>query len=138
MTTVWSKAIRSRVILANVSVLERKAMGICTYTDTVVPERNIVLLPLEMCMNLLSSGDEFVEIIDDCIRLGFGNADDSSDKARVEKYRLPPSDRVRADNWMFGYDWFATDRTTEGIRTISLDLGRMQSFKSFEILLHAR
>ena len=63
-----------------------------TYADTVVPERNIVLLPLEARMDLRGSGDELVKIVDDSVRFSFGNADNVCHKARVEEYRFPPCD----------------------------------------------
>lgn len=45
-----------------------------TYTDAVVPKRNIVLLPLEAHMELLGGRDDLVEIPNDSIALSFGNA----------------------------------------------------------------
>ena len=82
-----------------------------TYADTVVPERNIVLLPLEADMDLLGSRDELVEIVDDSVGFSFGDADNVCHKARVEEYRFPPCDWVRADQWMLRDNWLSTDGT---------------------------
>lgn len=76
-------------------------------------------------MNLLSSGDKLVEIVDDSIRLGFRNTDDSSDKARIEKYGIPSGDRIRPDEGMLGHDWVTTDCTAESVGSVRLDLCRM-------------
>ena len=68
-----------------------------TYADTVIPEGNIILLPLEADIGFLGSGDEFVQIIDDSVGFSFGDADNVCHKARIEKHRFPPCDWVRAD-----------------------------------------
>ena len=97
MTTVGSKSIRSRMILFAVRPRQIAQQSRTTYADTVVPERNIILLPLEADIDFLGSGDEFVEIANDSVGFSFGNTDDVCHKARVEKYRFPPCDWVRAD-----------------------------------------
>lgn len=43
-------------------------------------------------MDLLGSGDELVEIVDDSVRFSFGDADNVCHKARVEEQRLPSCD----------------------------------------------
>ena len=68
-----------------------------TYADTVVPERNIVLLPLEAGIDLLVGGDELVKIVDNSVGFSFGDANNVCHKARVEEYRFPPCDWVCAD-----------------------------------------
>lgn len=57
----------------------------CTDTDAVVPESDVVLLPLEADMNLLSGGDDCVEIADDGVTLCLWYANNSGDKAGVEE-----------------------------------------------------
>lgn len=92
MTTVGGKPIRSRVILFDIRPRKICPKDNETYADTVVPERNIVLLPLEARMDLRGCGDELVKIVDDSVGFSFGNADNVCHKARVEEYRFPPCD----------------------------------------------
>ena len=58
-----------------------------THANTVVPEGNIILLPLEPNMNLLSRGDQLVQIVDNCVGFCFRNAyhirDESYENFRV-------------------------------------------------------
>lgn len=45
-----------------------------THAYAVVPEGNVILLPLKSNMNFLGRGDQLVQIVDDCIGFCFGNA----------------------------------------------------------------
>ena len=97
MTTVGGKSIRSRVVLFAIRTQKTALKSRRTYADTVIPERNIILLPLEADIDFLGSGDEFVKIVDDSVGFSFRDADDVCYKARVEEHRFPPCDWVRAD-----------------------------------------
>ena len=68
-----------------------------TYADTVVPECYVVLLPLKTDMNLLSSGNDFIEILDNRVTFRFRDSHNACDKTRIEKQRLPASDGMSAD-----------------------------------------
>ena len=57
-------------------------------------------------MSFLRGGDEFVEVGDDGIGFGFGDADDVGDEARVEEDGFPLGYRVSADEGVFGYCLF--------------------------------
>ena len=83
-----------------------------TYANPVVPKSDIVLPPLEAHMKLLSGSYYLVQIVDDSIAFGFGNTNDLGNETRIEEYRVPASDRVGADERMFGSDWLTTDSTT--------------------------
>ena len=45
-----------------------------THTYTVVPEGNVMLLPLKPNLDLLGRSDQLVQIMDDCIGFCFRNA----------------------------------------------------------------
>lgn len=45
-----------------------------THAYTVVPEGDVILLPLKPNMDLLSRGNQLIQIVDDCVSLCFGNA----------------------------------------------------------------
>ena len=54
------------------------------YSYTAIPKCHIILPPLEADVNLLSSGDYLVEILDYRLALGLGNANDFGNEPRVE------------------------------------------------------
>jgi hypothetical protein len=135
MTTVWSKAIRSGVVLSELA--PTKGTGrFYTYADSVVPESNIILLPLETDVVLLSSRGELIEIVDYSIRLRFRDSNNSSDKARIEEYGLPSGNGICAYERMLGHNWLTTHCTAQSVGSICLDMCRMQGFKTFQVLLH--
>ena len=83
--------------------------GVVTaYGDAVVPEGNIVLLPLEANMKLLCRSNNFVQVSNDGITLGLGDADNLGDEAWVKEQRLPAGDRVCTDKWMLCDDRIAS------------------------------
>lgn len=49
-------------------------MSNSSHANAIVPEGNVVILPLEPNMNLLSRGDQFVQIVHDRIGFCFGNS----------------------------------------------------------------
>ena len=79
-----------------------------TYRRLIVPERNIILAPLETSMKLLGRCNDICKIPDDGITLSLRNANDLSDKTRVEEQRIPPSDGVGPDQRMLGCDRLST------------------------------
>lgn len=56
-----------------------------TNTDAIIPESDIVLLPLEANMDLLGRRDDLFEIADDGVTLCFRYANNSGDEAGVEE-----------------------------------------------------
>ena len=52
-----------------------------TYADTVVPEGDIIFLPLKTNMDLLSRSNKLVQIPDDGFSFCFGNANYLRDKS---------------------------------------------------------
>ena len=109
-----------------------------TYTDAIIPVRNIILVPLKPDMKLLCRGDDLVEITNNGITFRFGDSHNGFDKPRIEEKGFPSSHRVSADDGMFCDDRLSTDRTSKGSRTFSLKLRRMESCQLLEILLHLR
>ena len=148
-----------------------------THAYTVVPEGDIILLPLKPNMDLLGRSDQLVQIMDDCISFCLGNANYIRDEpygnfgvsipgsrpesqalkhferlsghslpqhvsecshTRVEENRLPPSDRVGANQRVLRDDRFPSYGTTKGNGPICLNLCRVQSLKPFEVFLHTR
>lgn len=85
-------------------------------STSVVPNRNVVFVPLEPHMCLLSCGDELVEIPHDSVTLGFRYAHDLRDEAGIEEDRLSACYRIDSDQWVLCGDWFATDRSASGAR----------------------
>lgn len=55
------------------------------YADAVVPESNIIFLPLIAHMDLLCSRDDFIEIADNGIALSLWNTNNTSHKTRIEE-----------------------------------------------------
>ena len=90
-----------------------------TYADTVIPEGYVILLPLKADMKLLRGRNNFAKVVDG-MTLSFGDAENSGDEARIKENRLPASDRVSTDEWVFGDDGTPTNRTTSGPRPFSL------------------
>lgn len=87
-------------------------MLIDTYADTVVPECNVVLVPLETHMQFLSRGNDVVEVRENRVALPLGYSHNLCDKARVEEQCLPASDGVRANEWVLGGHGVATNSPT--------------------------
>ena len=75
------------MVLAGRKLLCANGRASNTHADTVVPEGDVILLPLKPNMDLLGRSNEFIEIMDDCIRFCFGNAnyirDEPYDNLRV-------------------------------------------------------
>ena len=84
MATMWSKAIGGRVVLQGSAKYYLCNSG-QAYRDTIVPERYIVLSPLEPNMHLVGSRNDFTQILQDRIALGPRDPDNLSDKAWVEE-----------------------------------------------------
>lgn len=97
-----------------------------TYRRPIIPERNVILTPLEPGMYLLGGGDHVREVLDNSITLSFGDTNDLSDEARVEEECVPAGDRVGADERVFGGDWFAADGSADGSRVTCLHVGRVE------------
>jgi hypothetical protein len=73
----------------SMAAMGRKAVGCRVVADPVIPERDIILVPLEPGVDLRRRGDEFIEERNDVITFGFGDADDFCDEARVEEKGFP-------------------------------------------------
>lgn len=84
-----------------------------TYRRSVVPDRNIILAPLESSMHFLSRGDHVGEVLDNGIALGFGNAHNLGHEARVEEQCIPTGHGVCADERVLGRDGVAANRPTK-------------------------
>lgn len=119
MTTVWRKAIRCRVI-----------------GDSVIPEGDIVLVPLKPSMVFRRGSDDLIEKGDDVVALGLGNADNLGNEAGIEEERFPSGDRVCADEWVLGGDGFTTNGPAEVSRALSLKFSGVDGSEAFEVLLH--
>lgn len=119
MTTMRSKAVRSRMV-----------------GDSVVPEGDVVLLPLEAHECFLGGADYVVQVFDNCVALQLGNADNMSDESWVEVERLPAGHGVGANEWVLSDDWVTSDWSSGGLRAIGLNLRRVKSRQRLKILLH--
>jgi hypothetical protein len=97
-----------------------------TYRRPVIPERNVILTPLETRMNLLGGGDNIREVLDNSITLSLGDPNDFSDETWVEEERVPAGDWVCADERVFGGDWFAADGSADGSRVVCLHVGGVE------------
>lgn len=105
--------------------MRRKAIRSRVVRHTIVPERHIALVPLKPCMYLWTRGNDLVEQADDVIALCLRDANDLGDEARVEEDRLPARDGVRADQRVFGGDWFTSYGAAEVSCSLCLKLGGM-------------
>lgn len=133
--------------------IEVRAFGLAADTDTmaavrhkavrgavvgaaVVPESNVVLVPLEADVRLVGRGDDLVEVRDDVVTLNLGNADNLGHEAGVEEQRLPSGDGVHADERVLSDDRLATDGAAHLLGAIGLHLGRVKGSQALEVLLH--
>lgn len=106
------KQYESRIIRVSNGTLARLHVR-STYSSPVVPQRNIVLTPLEPSVHFLGRGNHVGEIPDDGIALALGNADDLGHEARIEEQRVPASDRVCADERVLGGDGITSNRPAD-------------------------
>lgn len=67
----------------------RKTVGSRVIADAIVPECNVVFVPLEAGVYLRRCRDELVEEGDDMVRLSLRDADDLCDEAGVEEDGFP-------------------------------------------------
>ena len=74
VSAMWAKAVGCRVVLFGLKLLCASGSGGITHADTVVPEGNVILLPLEPNLDLLSRSDKLVQITDDRSSLCLRNA----------------------------------------------------------------
>ena len=111
-------------------------MFLPTYTDTIVPESDIVLAPLVANMEFLSCGDDFIEVSNDGIAFRLGHSDNGFHETRVEEERFPAGNRIDADDWVLSDDRLTAKGTIQGAGTIGLDFGRVQCCQALQILLH--
>lgn len=107
-----------------------------TYSSAVIPEGNVVLAPLEASVQFLGGCDNLVEVGDDGIALGLGDSDNLGDEAWVEEEAVPPSNRVGADDGVFGGDGVTADSTAKGAGAISLHIGGVEGSQTLEVGLH--
>lgn len=97
-----------------------------TYRDPVVPDRNIIFIPLETGMHLLSGCNNIGEVFDDGVALGFGYAHNLGHESRVEEQCVPAGDRVRADERVFSGYRVPANRSTKRSRVVGLHVCRVQ------------
>lgn len=83
------------------------------YTYPVIPERNVIFLPLETDMELLCSSNDLIEIPNDGITLSLGDPNNRFYEAWIEEERFPARHRMGTDNRMFGNDRLATHWASE-------------------------
>lgn len=73
----------------SMAAMGRKAIRRRVVAHAVIPEGNVVLVPLEAGVDLGGGGDELVEEGNDVVGFGFGDADDFCDEAGVEEEGFP-------------------------------------------------
>ena len=96
------------MVLRKVSSCESKLL-FQTYRDAIVPESDVVLLPLKTNVKFLRCGDDFIQISNDGVALGLRHAHDLGDEARVEEKRLPASHRMGTYKRMLCSDGVTTN-----------------------------
>jgi hypothetical protein len=87
-------------------------------------------------MSLLCGRDDFVEVGDDVVTLGFGNAHDLGHETRIEEHRLPSGNGMSANKRVLGNHRLAAHRSAQFTGSIGLHLRRMKRSESFQVLLH--
>lgn len=107
-----------------------------TDADTIVPESNVILLPLIADMDLLCSGDDFIEVTNDRITLSLRHSNDARHKSWIEKERFPSGNRMSANKRVLRNNRISTNGAASGDGPVCLHSGRMESAKTFQILLH--
>lgn len=84
--TVACETIRSRMVLYTVSnVAHTDYATFNPYADAVIPEGNIILLPLVADVNLLRCADDLVQVADNGVTFSLGDSNDAGDEARIEE-----------------------------------------------------
>ena len=71
-----------------------------TYTNAVVPDRNIILTPLETTHVLARGRDDLIQIRNDVVAFKFWDSRDFGHEAGIVKKELPPGDRVGPNEWL--------------------------------------
>ena len=97
--------------------------NISAYADTIIPEGDVVLLPLQTDVEFLSGRDHLIEVANDSVALDLGNANNGLDEAWIEEQRLPAGYRVRSDNGVLRDDRFPPEWAPERSRAFGLQLG---------------
>lgn len=114
------------MVLSTISLkLKCTATGHDTHSGSIVPNRDIILVPLEPRVHLLSCRNNFCEVSDDSIAFGLRDSHDLCDEARIEKQTVPASDRVCPDERMFCGNRISTDRSTKSMRVRGLHIRRV-------------
>ena len=78
---MWSKAVGCSVVLFTRKLLCTCERARATNANTVVPEGNVVLLPLKPDMDFLSRSDQLVQQMNNCICFCLWNANNFRHKA---------------------------------------------------------
>ena len=107
------------------SPMGRESVRSTVICDPVVPESNIILVPLEADVELLRRGDDLVEVRDDHVALDLWDPYNTGNESWVEEEGLPFCDWVGADQRVFGDDGIPSYRPACGEGAIGLDLGRV-------------
>ena len=97
-----------------------------TYRRPIIPERNIILPPLEPRVHLLRRGNHVREVLDNRITLGLGDPHDLRDEARVKEERVPAGDGICANERVFSCDGLAPDRAADGAGVVGLHVGGVE------------
>jgi hypothetical protein len=125
--------------------------------DSVIPESNVVLVPLESGVQLWRCRDDFVEVGDDVVAFCFGDADDFGYEAGAVEEGLPSRDCFKSifallelmvggmlhtwvspDEGVLVCDGFTTNSPSHIPRSLGLHLCRVDGCETFEVLLHWR
>ena len=85
MTAMRCKPIGCRVVLRAIRPTEMIRVSSIAYADAVVPEGNIISLPLITDMNFLCGRDDFIEVAYDRVALSLGDPDNAGDESGVEE-----------------------------------------------------
>lgn len=92
-----------------------------SYSDAIVPERDIIFAPLEAGVELVCRRHYFVKVPDDMITLDLGYTYNLCNETRIEEEGLPSSNGMSADQRVLVGDWISADCSSELSRALGLD-----------------
>lgn len=102
--------------------------------NPIVPHHNSPRRPLESTLDVLTKGHVVIEELEKTIPLFLFEAHDITSELQVDKESFFSRDRMGANNWMGGSNWFPSDYTTSLSAGVGLLMAGMNSLQSMQSL----
>ena len=83
-----------------------------TYRCPVIPDRDIIVAPLETSMRFLRCRNHLRQVSENSVALRFGNSNNFGHKSRVEEKTVPACHGIGTDKGVLCCDGFTTNGST--------------------------